>query len=530
MSQLASDIVDLLKQADVSKSLNQLARGIEKESLRIQSNGHLVQTAHPESLGSALKHGEITTDYSEALLELITPTYSSIEGCLTHLDDIHRFVYSQLEGESLWPASMPCILGKDKDIPVAQYGSSNVGQMKTVYRLGLGHRYGRLMQTIAGVHYNVSLPDSFWKIYQSHCASTASLQDFKTEQYFHLIRNFRRHVWLLIYLFGASPAVCKSFVNGRKHKLQSFNNHTLSLPYATALRMGNLGYQSSAQDELYVSYNSLQEYSNCLLGALLDPHPVYENIGVKVDGKYRQLSNALLQIENEFYSVIRPKRTANSGETPINALNKRGVEYIEVRCLDVSPYLPLGVEAEQLRFIDVFLLYCLLSTSPPLTPAEENLARENQTLVVEQGRKPDLTLHTLSGEKPLFELAQSMLHTMQGISSCLDREQKSGERTQPHQDAVKAQLNKLQHPKNLPSALIMQELKQNDISYMQFVLSQAEKHHLYFQQKPLSSKAQKRYEQAALLSLKEQALLEQQEQISFDDYLAEYYRQYQRKI
>lgn len=533
MTQLSNSTLDLLAQDDVAQSLSQLERGLEKESLRIQPNGHLAQTPHPQGLGSALTHGEITTDYAEALLEFITPTYNKVDDCLAHLNTIHRYVYSQLDNESLWTASMPCILGSDDDIPVAQYGDSNVGQMKTAYRLGLGHRYGRLMQTIAGVHYNVSFPDAFWLQYQKQQPAeqqALSLQDFKTQQYFHLIRNFRRHVWLLIYLFGASPAVCKSFVSGREHKLEASTHGTLSLPYATALRMGNLGYQSSAQDSLHVSYNNLEEYTECLLHALIDTHPEYESIGVKVDGQYKQLSTALLQIENEFYSVVRPKRTAKSGETPINALNERGVEYIEVRCLDVNPFLPLGIDAEQLRFVDTFLLYCLLTPSPDLDEQEQAQASANQALVVEQGRAPNLKLSTPEGEVELVKLAEQMLAGMAAISQSQDKYNAEANDLELglHQQALQAQQQKLVQPELLPSAQIMQTIKDQDIPYFRFAMNLAEQHKDDFQQNPLATEQQRHYEDLATSSLSAQKTLESQQEIDFDQYLADYYQQYKQ--
>ena len=128
-----SSAFDIIR-GDVSPAIQ---RGIEKESLRIDPDGKLAQTPHPHGLGAALTHSSITTDYSEALLEFITPVSTNIDEGLDTLDNIHRYVYSQLDDELLWAASMPCIMTGDEGIPVAEYGSSNVAKMKTVYRLGL---------------------------------------------------------------------------------------------------------------------------------------------------------------------------------------------------------------------------------------------------------------------------------------------------------------------------------------------------------------------------------------------------------
>src|SRR5665647_342955 len=208
-----------------------LQRGIEKESLRVRPDGTLAATPHPRALGSALTHPHITTDFSEAQLELITGVHSTVAACLDELAHIHQFVYRHIGDELLWCGSMPCNLPDEQAIPIARFGQSNVGRAKTLYRTGLAHRYGRRMQLISGLHYNFSLPEHSWP-----------MADFRDadEGYFALIRNFRRHAWLLLYLFGASPAVCASFVEGRSHELQELAPGTLYLPYATSLRMSRL--------------------------------------------------------------------------------------------------------------------------------------------------------------------------------------------------------------------------------------------------------------------------------------------------
>src|SRR5512138_1668202 len=317
-----------------TERLRSMRRGVEKESLRVLPTGALALTPHPAALGSALTHQRITTDYSESQLELITGPHRDAQGCLQELTQIHQFVYRALRdtGEMLWVGSMPCGLPTDETIPIGQYGTSNIGHAKSVYRMGLGHRYGRRMQTISGIHYNWSLPG------------------LGNDEYFALIRNFRRHSFVLLTLFGASPAVCSSFVAGREHELQPLSPQTLYLPHATSLRMGRLGYQSDAQARLSVSYNNLESYAASLQEALTQPYPAYEAIGVRnPGGEYNQLATTLLQIENEFYGTIRPKRLIKSGERPLHALRDRGVEYVEVRCMDLDPFEPLGIDAATTR-------------------------------------------------------------------------------------------------------------------------------------------------------------------------------------
>ena len=344
--------------------LSQLRRGVEKESLRVsKTDATLAKTAHPRGLGSALTHSSITTDYSEALLEFITPASSSIEATVEALRALHSFTAQQLDGEQLWSASMPCIVHGDAGIPIAEFGSSNVGKMKRVYRNGLSVRYGRRMQAIAGIHYNFSLPKPFWTAAHELSADAQTRQAFQTEGYLALIRNFFSRVWLLLYLLGASPAVCASFVQGNKnHPLKPLgdDHHSFYLPHATSLRMGDLGYTSNAQAGMAVCYNDIEQYIRTLREAILTPHEPYANFQTMDNGERAQLNASLLQIENEYYSPIRPKRVTQTGEAPVVALALGGIEYVEVRCIDINPFLPLGIDADTMRLLDLFLLSYLI--------------------------------------------------------------------------------------------------------------------------------------------------------------------------
>lgn len=516
-----------LSEAGAESSLKGIRRGIEKESLRLTPDGRLAQSPHPAALGSALAHPHITTDFSEALLEFITPPCDSIDAALGWLDDIHRYTcqHLQQQDELLWSASMPCILGRDADIPVGRYGCSNVATMKTVYRLGLGHRYGRLMQTIAGIHYNFSLPEAFWQHYAAVEGADLSggLQGFITARYFDLIRNFRRHVWLLIYLFGAAPAVCPSFVRGREHHLLPFEPGSLHLPFATSLRMGNLGYQSSAQSELVIDYNSLDGYVKTLLQALMTSHPAYEAIGLAGEEGWRQLSTSILQIENEFYSTIRPKRVTESGETPVNALHQRGVEYIEVRCIDVNPFHPLGIDATQAHFIEAFLLHCLLAESPHTDADEYCALYGNQHAVVDRGRDPALALYCHGESRRVKDWGQQLLQEMLPVAALLDKAQS----TDAYTKAVLAQEAVIAGDAMTPAANMLAEMAARQQSFYQFARARSDSHHDFFQQ-PLAAEKRDFFEALARQSLVEQQQKEAADEGSFEDYLKAYYAQYQQ--
>lgn len=494
-------------------------KGVEKEGLRVDNTGGLSTKRHPTTLGSPLTHSQITTDFSEALMEFITPPTHLNQHALEDLQHLHRFTYKHLGTETLWPASMPCRLPNDDDIPVALYGNSNIAKMKTIYREGLGLRYGRTMQTVAGLHYNFSLPRAFWAYLHQHELSPQSLDDYTTTKYFHLIRNFRRYYWLLIYLFGASPVVDKSFIHQRAHNLKNLAPDTFGLPYATSLRMGDLGYQSSAQSALFICYDTLSSYIKTLNSAIHTPYPAYQDLN---NERHQQLNTSLLQIENEFYSPIRPKRTAHKGETALTALCKRGVEYLEVRCLDLDPYEPVGVSHQTLRFIDAFLLYCLLLPSPECNMDEFARTAENQSRTVNNGRKPGLKLVGLSGEPILLShWAEHILEDMRPIIELLKKT--SGDTN--YCDAYNTALDKVHKPELTPSGKIM-AATQSGISHIELCHQLANKHKAFFNSEALSAARLKRYEDISEESLQ---LLQQEEekaQVPFEEFLQAYYKQY----
>jgi glutamate--cysteine ligase len=499
--------------------LTGIRRGLEKESLRVRPDGMLADTPHPAALGSALTHPHITTDFSESQLELITGVHAGVEQCLAQLTEIHQVVYRNIGDELLWCASMPCGLPADDDIPIGQYGRSNLGRAKTVYRQGLAHRYGRRMQTISGVHYNFSMPESAWPVLQRADGQGGPASAYQSDAYFHLIRNFKRHSWLLLYLFGASPTVCCSFVAGRTHGLRELSPGTLFLPGATSLRMGPLGYQSDAQASLAVSFNSLRSYANSLNRALTKPYPPYEAIGLRDGDDYRQLATTLLQIENEFYGTMRPKPRFYSGERPLHALVERGVEYIEVRSMDNDPFSPIGIAAPTIRFLDIFLLHCLLSDSPPDSPEEIAAISRNQHRVAERGRDSDLRLERNGKELALAEWGRSVLGEFEPIAAALD----DVHRSSAYRSALSAAGDALADPASTRSARMLAEMGQTyDNSYVSFALAQSLHHRHALLDLPLAAEVESRYARMATDSLAAQRRIEAADNMPFESYRQQY--------
>ncbi|AFL75238.1 glutamate--cysteine ligase [Thiocystis violascens] len=496
--------------------------GLEKEGLRVSANGGLAETPHPSALGAALTHPYITTDFSEALIELITPPLSSGQAALEFLKDIHCYVYRHLPDELLWGTSMPCILSRAGEIPLAQYGTSNAATMKTAYRRGLGNRYGRTMQLIAGVHFNFSFADAFWDLYQDQEAVAGERVGFRAEAQMGMIRNLQRIGWLVPYLFGASPAVCASFVQGRETDLQHFDADTLFDPHATSLRMGDIGYQNKQEEGtgIKANYDSLDAYVRSLTWAIQTPCPQYEAIGVKVGDRYEQLNANVLQIENEYYSTVRPKQITDWMEKPTLALRRRGIRYIELRSLDVNIFEPVGVGDEQLLFLDGLMLYCLLLGSPRIGARERRDIDENQVLTAHRGREPGLALVRDRHPVTLRQWAGEILAGMAAAAELLD-----GAANGPRSENLRRQQEKVDHPDLTPSARILETMRERREGFFAFSQRLAEEHRRDLRSSELSPERQALFDRLAVDSLRQQREIEAADDRSFDDFLDAYFAQ-----
>ncbi len=521
MSALLTHRLALLAKAPHLPLLNQCLHGIERECLRVDAHGHLAMTPHPIALGSALTHPQITTDYSEALLEFITGTDQDPRNTLAELEAIHRFTYAKLGDEYLWSPSMPCPLPSEADIPIAEYGSSNIGRLKHVYRQGLALRYGKTMQCIAGIHYNFSLPEALWPVLQAEDGDTRSAQDYRSTRYIGVIRNFRRYSWLLMYLFGASPALDAGFLRGRQHQLETLDADTLYLPYATSLRMSDLGYQNNAQAGLTPCYDDLASYTESLFRAVSTPYAPYEAMGIKdAAGNWQQLNTNVLQIENEYYSNIRPKRVTATGERPLQALRARGIQYIEVRCLDINPFLPLGIDLNEARFLDSFLLFCALDDSPCLADGECSAATDNFLRVVKEGRRPGLELQRCGESVMLNDWANQLLDEIGQVAGLLDRSHADSR----HAEALAEQRAKVADSSLTPSARVLDELRRSGESFSQFAMRQTLAHADYFRSQAPGASELDQFESAAHQSLERQAEMEATDELDFDSFVVEYQR------
>jgi glutamate--cysteine ligase len=495
-------------------------KGVEREALRVTPEGRIAHTPHPPALGSALASEHITTDFSEALIELVTPAFHHSWELLQYLCDLHQFVHRHLGEELLWANSMPCPLAGDDDVPTARYGSSHVGMMKYVYREGLRHRYGALMQAISGLHFNYSFPSRFWEVYAAIVQQRGgATQEFQSTSYFDLVRNYRRLSWIVLYLFGASPAVGRDFLDGYTDGLVMLDERVAAGPHATSLRMSDIGYRNRDQAGVSVSANSLEEYLRDLRHSVTTRHPGYEKMGVKRDGRWIQLNTNVLQIENEYYSAIRPKRVARSGESPSSALRRGGVEYIEMRALDCSATDPMGVNGNKVRFLEAFAALCLLKSSPPIGTSEQEAIDDNFLKVARRGREPGLNLRREGRQLPLASWAAEILDSMAGICELLDE----GDPARPYTAALRTQQEKVADPSRTPSARLLAEMQSSGEDFFEVTLRMSRAHQDYFRSLPLNEARLAEFRQEAEESHARQAAIEAAQAGTFEDYLADWF-------
>ena len=502
-----------------------ITRGIEKESLRVTPKGTLSQKNHPIGLGASLTHRFITTDFAESLPELITPPVQGIDQLLKYLHEIHYFTYQHLGDEMLWPMSMPGPIAAESDIRIAEYGKSHSAKMKEIYRHGLAMRYGKWMQAIAGLHYNFSLPESLLAKWQQALGDTSEQLDFTSSQYMGMCRRFLATQWLLPYLFGASPIAAESsLVHQHPQCLTQFSADTWGSFTATSLRMSPVGYQNDAQGGIVIDFSDTQGYAKSLLEATQTPYPPFTELGVKTsDGQYLQLNDSVIQIENEYYSTIRPKQIATRCERPAMALIHRGVAYIEVRILDLDPFSPVGITEDTIRFMDVFMIWCLLTALPSICQTDCQQAKDNLAKVILQGLDPEVQLSDCTKNAvPLVALAEPIAEELSAVATLLD--QCLGAKDYTH--AVSKVLSRIHHSKETLASRLLNALEAHNGSVQSLGMDLAGQHREVFKNYQSDQEIQAILQQEVASSIAAKEALEAKQCCqSFEDFLACYFLQ-----
>ncbi|MFI3086092.1 bifunctional glutamate--cysteine ligase GshA/glutathione synthetase GshB [Streptococcus sp. 2022WUSS037] len=303
----------MLQKLSPNSPILQATFGVERESLRMNNNNRVAQTPHPEKLGSRNFHPYIQTDYSEPQLELITPVAHSTKEARRFLGAITDVAVRSMEKtEYLWPLSMPPVISED-EIQIAQLESDYEYQ----YRVGLAKRYGKLLQSMSGIHYNFELgKDLTQQLFV--VSGYDDLITFKNALYLKLAQNFLRYRWLLTYLYGASSLAEKGFL-------------TDEIGCVRSIRNSNYGYVNAP--DVRISFSSLEQY---------------------VTDIEQAVASGQLSAEKEFYSAVRLRGAKVSRD-----FLTKGITYLEFRNFDLNPFEPLAISQETLDTTHLFALALL---------------------------------------------------------------------------------------------------------------------------------------------------------------------------
>tara|TARA_B100001540_G_C15794657_1_gene637068 strand:- start:23 stop:1561 length:1539 start_codon:yes stop_codon:yes gene_type:complete len=489
--------------------------GIEKESLRMNDT-KISSEPHFDSLGSALCNKFITNDFSESQIEMITKPEEEVMNLKRSLKSLHHFIYQKIEKEYLWPLSMPPSIENVSQIPIAQFGKSNLGKFKYIYRKGLSERYGRLMQAISGIHFNYSLSDALIEE-NVHSIKERSAEKRRSIVYFNGLRNLYRYNWLIILLFGSSPIISKQFLT-KKLNFKKLSQDTYYLPYATSLRMSDIGYQNKSQSSIYVSLNSLDEYTEQLFSLISTLSDDYVEISYKE--KEMQLNNSILQIEDELYSPARPKSTNPDYLRPTSKLKKFGVDYLELRSIDLNPFSKIGISYEELYFLEVFLSYCLLKESPPMTNTEHAIIKKNNQLVSTDGRNTSLKIENSDKEMvSIKDEALNLINELEPIASLMTNHHNI------HIDSLSLFRERIKIKDQHPSEQLISQIADEKVSHDEFGFQVGKKHKEHFLKKDKKENTDwSMLQKEASDSIIRQRAIESKDDESWESFLSGYYK------
>ncbi len=496
-------MLKLFSVSERSRLLHAFNFGLEREVLRTDMQGDLAQTVHPKVLGSPLTHPYISTDFAEAQLELITPPFKSHDETLDFLEDLHAYVVQNMGNEMLWPLSTPCPLPDPAKISIAQYGTSKRAQKKMLYRAGLANRYGKNMQAVSGIHYNFSARSAIKTFLAQELCPERDYLDFKNEFYLSISRNFTRYNAVYIYLFGASPVVHQSYLAKREQHFFTQGKNCLIAPYATSLRMSHYGYQSHAQSRLFIPLDHLNSYVDGLKSALKEPYRKYHKEDLPPYSL--QLNDRWLQNEWEYYSLIRLKQIPHEQQSLLQALEERGILYLELRTLDLDPFTPLGIDKEQASFLHLLICYCFFKESPLIDQVEDRSIKNRQHEITLFGRKPSLQVEVNGHKHPFKAWGISCLEEMLPLANLLDQDLKQ----KVYCKVLYKQIEKFRDPSLTPSARFIEQMKGD---YLSFASELSAQHKQYLKNKVLTPERICQLHQLTDRSIYEQKLLEKEEE------------------
>lgn len=438
MAILNRRLIQVLREQHLNKELFHGEFGLEKENVRVDQDGRLALTPHPAAFGDKMENPYIQTDFSESQMEMVTPTFDSIDETYSFMEALQDIVSLELKDEYLWPSSNPPMLPSDKEIPIAKMNNP----VEDEYRHQLADKYGRKRQLLSGIHYNFSFDEPFLRKLHNLIDPQMSFKEFKDATYLRIARNLLRYRWLLIYLTGASPVFDKTYMEqcvarGESEDEQSYYYHNMN-----SLRNSECGYRN--EKPLYVSFDSLEAYVHDLQ-ALIE-------------------SEELLSVK-EFYSPVRVK-TAR-GKRPLEELMQDGIAYLELRFIDLNPLYKIGISKDTMIFIHLFIVYMLLKQDEPFGIQEQKMANLNHDQLIMEGIKG--CLHDF--EDACTTMEQKALACIQEMQDMVQELMPEDER---FLNVLNSAKNMIIDPDQSFAAIVKSEVQQS--SFLQYHLNKAKQY------------------------------------------------------
>lgn len=357
-------IEKIIKENSLGADIKKGRFGIEKESVRVNENGELATTPHPEIFGEKTENPYITVDFSESQIEMITPTVNSVEKAYDFLRNIHEIVATNLKDEYLWSQSVPPILPSEELILLGKFPQNKELER---YREKLALKYGRKKQLLSGIHFNFSFDDEFLKELYELSKEKISFKEFKNNIYLKISRNYFKYGWMIIYLLGASPVIHETYLQKCIDKMKKFTDDTYYFENLVSFRNGSCGYRN--EKDFFVNYENVDKY---------------------VESLEKLIEKESISSAKEYYSPIRLK--TKKPKEILKELKNSGIEYLEFRSIDLNPFSEIGIEKVDLEFLHLFILFLFLKDDEPFEEKDYFRYLKNQEILANRGNSGEFRL------------------------------------------------------------------------------------------------------------------------------------------
>lgn len=427
MVNLDNGLLKIIKDESLEDYFIKANFGLEKENVRVTERGNLALTPHPKAFGDRENNPYIKTDFSESQLEMVTPVCNTLEEVYSFICNLNKVVSLEImkNGEFLWPQSNPPILPREEEIPIAKLSNRE----DELYRENLSYKYGKKKQVISGIHYNFSFKEEFIKLLYKELKVKKDFREFKDDIYLRMARNFQKYHWLLIYLTGASPVFHESYIDEIKEEGEKLGEDSYYIKDDTSLRNSSYGYKN--KKDYYVSYNSIEEYASDIKNLVKDKE---------------------IQSIKEYYNPIRLKSLGS--EDMLESLLNKGIDYLEVRLLDLDPLSVQGVNKETLYLVHLFMIYTLLKENKEITYKDQEEFFKNHDMVALKGRNEEAVIHENGIPVLLKDKGREILSEMDEIVEILFSN------NEKFKNVIKRALEKINNPHDTISEKLIKDIKE----------------------------------------------------------------------